>query len=111
MTCSKPRRARSSAPEIVLPTLENYLRLQLHLENSYGFKASFNATYPSGRAHPVGWVSPFHFGINVGPIVLMIENYRSGLVWQLCRRIPALERGLRAAGFQGGWLGGSPGSP
>jgi hypothetical protein len=98
------------APGIVFPTLENYLRLQLHLENSYGFKASFNATYPSGRTHPIGWVSPFHFGINVGPIVLMIENFRSGFVWQLCRRIPVLERGLRAAGFRGGWLDGAPAS-
>ena len=96
------------APDIVLPTLENYMRLQLHLENSYGFKASFNATYPSGREHPIGWVSPFHFGINVGPIVLMIENYRSGFVWQLCRSIPALQKGLRAAGFRGGWLDRSP---
>ncbi len=92
------------APEIVLPTLEEYMRLQLHLKDCYGFKASFNATYPAGREHPIGWVSPFHFGINIGPIVLMIENYRSGLVWQRCRTIPAIECGLRAAGFRGGWL-------
>lgn len=92
------------APDIVLPTLEHYLQLHLHLENAYGFKASFNATYPSGRNHPVGWVSPFHFGINVGPIVLMIENYRSSMIWECCRRIPAIARGLRAAGFTGGWL-------
>ena len=92
------------APDIVLPTLEHFMQLQLHLENSYGFKASFNASYPAGREHPIGWVSPYHYGINVGPIVLMIENYRSGLVWQHCRAIPAIERGLRAAGFRGGWL-------
>ena len=91
-------------PEIVLPTIEHFMGLHLHMENSYGFKASFNATYPAGPNHPNGWVSPYHFGINVGPMVLMIENYRSGLVWELCRSVPAIERGLRAAGFGGGWL-------
>ncbi len=96
------------APDIVLPTLENFMQLNLHLENSYGFKASFNATFPGGREHSIGWVSPYHFGINVGPIVLMIENYRSGLVWELCRSVPAIERGLRAAGFSGGWLEAPP---
>ena len=34
----------------------------------------------------------------------MIENYKSGLVWQLMRGCPYLVAGLRAAGFTGGWL-------
>ena len=42
--------------------------------------------------------------IDQGPIVLMIENYRSGLVWNTMRRDPALVRALRKADFQGGWL-------
>ena len=92
------------APEVVMPTLRHFMRLHLHLANSYGFKASFNATYPAAPKYPIGWVSPYHFGINVGPIVLMIENYCSGLVWQLCRTIPAVQRGLMAAGFRGDWL-------
>jgi hypothetical protein len=52
----------------------------------------------------VGWVSPFHFGINEGPTVLMIENHRSGMVWSLTRRSTPICVGLRAAGFTGGWL-------
>jgi hypothetical protein len=36
--------------------------------------------------------------------VVMIENYRSGLVWQLLRRCRPVVDGLRAAGFSGGWL-------
>jgi hypothetical protein len=93
------------APEIVLPTLEHLSRLQLHIHNPYGFKASFNATFPSDRRHPIGWVSRFHFGINQGPTVMMIENHRSGLVWRLMRECPHLAAGLRRAGFGGGWLG------
>jgi hypothetical protein len=41
---------------------------------------------------------------NEGPSVAMIENYQSGLVWQLMRGCRYLVAGLRAAGFTGGWL-------
>jgi hypothetical protein len=49
-------------------------------------------------------VSPWHFGINQGPIVVMIENHQSGLVWRLTRGCQPIVAGLRAAGFTGGWL-------
>ena len=49
-------------------------------------------------------MSPWHFGLNEGPIVLMIENYRSGLIWQLMRQCPYVVTGLRRAGFRNGWL-------
>jgi hypothetical protein len=42
--------------------------------------------------------------INQGPIVVMIENYGSGLVWRLTRECPAIVAGLRAVGFAGGWI-------
>jgi len=92
------------APDIVLPTIANYRRIQLHVANPYGFKASFNPSYPTDRRHAVGWVSPFHFGINEGPTVVMIENYRTGLPWKLMHCCAPLVAGLRRAGFSGGWL-------
>jgi hypothetical protein len=92
------------APEIVAPTLANLRALHVHAANPYGFKASFNPTFRDDAGQEVGWVSPFHFGINEGPTVLMIENHRSGMLWSLMRDCPALERGLRRAGFSGGWL-------
>jgi hypothetical protein len=45
-----------------------------------------------------------YFGLDQGLVVLMIENYRSGLIWQLMRRCPPIGCGLRRAGFTGGWL-------
>ena len=39
-----------------------------------------------------------------GMVVLMIENYRSGLPWRLGRASTVLRTGLRRAGFRGGWL-------
>lgn len=92
------------APEIVAPTITHLAALHVDVPNPYGFKASFNPLF-HGEAHDgVGWVSPFHFGINEGPTVLMIENHRTGLIWSLMRRCKALKAGLEAAGFEGGWL-------
>ena len=52
-----------------------------------------------------GWVAGDYLGIDVGPTLLAIENHRSGLVWELLRKHPAIRRGLERAGFTGGWLG------
>ena len=73
--------------------------------NSYGFKASFNPSHPGEPGNPYGWwVSAWHFGLNQGPVVLMIENHRSGLLWELMRSCPYVAGGLKRAGFTGGWL-------
>ena len=93
------------APEIVLPMIDHCIyTLKLKEGNRYGFNSTFNQTYQTA-ASPHGWVSPWHFGINKGPIVLMIENYRSGLLWSLMRNSPYIVNGLKRAGFTGGWLG------
>jgi hypothetical protein len=94
------------APEIVLPTIKYCMhQAKLRPLDSYGFKAAFNPTHPGESGNPYGWwVSPWYFGLNQGPIMLMIENYRSGLLWQLMRRCPYVVSGLRRAGFSGGWL-------
>jgi hypothetical protein len=92
------------APEITVPTIADFTRYRRVGDHRYGFKATFNPTFPDPGGLPNGWVSPWHFGINEGPIVIMIENYKSGLVWQLMRGCRYLVAGLRAAGFTGGWL-------
>ena len=93
------------APEIVLPTIDYYINeVKLAEFNPYGFKATFNPTYPVKSSNPYGWISPCHFGLNQGPIVLMIENYHTGLLWRLMRKCPYIANGLKRAGFSGGWL-------
>ena len=90
------------APEIVLPALDYFMdELKLHDINPYGFRATINHTYGAKPGHADGWVSPWHFGINQGPVVLMIENYRSGLLWDLMRECPCIVDGLKRAGFRG----------
>ena len=92
------------APEIVIPTARHFARLKLGMTAPYGFKPSFNQTFIVEDSPTGWWVTPYHFGIDQGPVVLMVENYRSGLVWDTMRRCPAVIAGLRRAGFTGGWL-------
>jgi hypothetical protein len=93
------------APDIVLPTL-HYFSTGVDLERAepYGYKATFNPSFPVESGNPFGWVSPWHYGLNQGPIVLMIENYRADLIWRLLRQNGDVVTGLRRAGFTGGWL-------
>ena len=77
----------------------------------YGFLDALNPSFrydvevQHGRVDPeLGWFDTDYLGIDQGPILALTENYRSGLVWRTMRKNDHLVRGLRAAGFRGGWL-------
>jgi hypothetical protein len=93
------------APEIVLPTLHNFKENWGGMMSHYGISCSFNPTFPAGPNNHIGWISHGHFGLDQGPVILMIENYFSGFLWRLMRRSSYIVNGLRRAGFAGGWLG------
>ena len=103
------------APEICLPALMAMReRYGEPLFGRYGFVDAFNPTLdvatrtPQGRVVPgLGWFDTDYLGIDQGPILAMIENWRSGLVWRVMRKNAHLRRGLLAAGFRGGWLEGA----
>jgi hypothetical protein len=93
------------APEIVIDTVRHAIeRLSLKGRSPYGFDASFNPTYPDKSRNQHGWVSPWIFGLNQGPIILMIENFQTELIWKTIRKCPYIVAGLRRAGFRDGWL-------
>jgi hypothetical protein len=99
-----------------------YHRFGSAIYSSYGFLDAFNASFHEptdslavpqapapgapapGTPGYKGWVDPDYVGIDEGPIVAMIENYRSDLVWRVMRSDPYLRQGLERAGFSGGWL-------
>jgi hypothetical protein len=91
------------APEIVLPTIDNFHSMGVG-QGKYGFEATFNPTFPTPNREAPCWISPYNFGLNDGPILIMVENHRTGFVWDLMKRCPYLVRGLKRAGFRGGWL-------
>ena len=102
------------APEVTIRALMAMRERYPAIYNQYGFVDAFNPTWPAsvkpreGGVHPsVGYVDTDQLGIDQGPILAMIENHRSDLVWKYMRRSPYIRRGLERAGFTGGWLAGS----
>jgi hypothetical protein len=92
------------APEIVIPTVKHFAEMNLGATGKYGFKPSFNQSFAVETSETGWWVTPYHFGIDQGPVAMMIENYRTGLLWEIMRRSRPIVTGLRRAGFKGGWL-------
>lgn len=92
------------APEIVLPAMATIDREYPMITGEYGYKCSYNPTF-GGAAHGGSWISKGHYALDQGPVVAMIENFRSGMVWRLLRSSEFIRAGLIRAGFQGGWLG------
>ncbi len=92
------------APEIVLPALQYFNDVYPEMTSEYGFKCSFNPTFIEDQQRERGWISKGYYGLDQGPVVIMIENYRTGFFWELMRKCRYLGDGLRAAGFMGGWL-------
>jgi hypothetical protein len=109
------------APEICAPLIHNLRRRYGdEIYGRYGFTDAFNPSFPrdarptAGSVRPrAGWTADAYLGIDQGPILIMLENHRSGLIWDLfCRSAvtgPIARRGLRIAGFEpvsraGGWI-------
>ena len=90
------------APELALSALRHFCARYPEMTTGSRLPGGFNPTVPGDG--PSGWVSKDYFGLDQGIVVLMIENYRSGLMWKLMRRCPYIGNGLRRAGFSGGWL-------
>ena len=100
------------APEICIPALMAMrTRHGDALYGAYGFYDAYNPTFDldlrviHGKVTPGrGWYDTDWIGIDQGPILAMIENYRTGLVWRIMQRSPYVRAGLERAGFSGGWL-------
>ena len=90
------------APEIVLPTLRTMVKDGGGRDGDLVRASGFNASV--GGNDSGNWVAEGEFGLDQGILVLMIENYRSGLPWRLGRANDHFRTGLRRAGFRGGWL-------
>jgi hypothetical protein len=84
-------------PEHSMKALRHfYYGLGDKIWSEYGFVDAFNETE--------NWYAKSHLAIDQGPIIVMIENYRSGLLWKLFMSIPEVQTGLKKLGFQSPWL-------
>jgi hypothetical protein len=101
------------APEITIPSLETMRRRYGDdLFGRYGFLDAFNPTLrdpalPLRQGRIVAgtmWVDRDYLGIDQGPILAMIDNYRTDFVWRTMRKSRYVVTGLCRLGFTGGWL-------
>jgi len=80
------------APEIVLPTIKSLnKKLGKKLWGKYGYYDAFNLT--------AKWFDDDFLGIDEGPMLIMIENFRTGLVWNYVMKDPIIQKGLNRLGF------------
>jgi len=80
-------------PEYSLAALRHYYgALGKHLWRDYGFVDAF--------CEAENWYAATHLAIDQGPIIIMIENYRSGLFWKLFMSCAEIREGLRRLGFE-----------
>lgn len=85
------------APDASMKALRYfYERLGSRIWGPYGFVDAFNESR--------NWWADSYLAIDQGPIVVMIENYRTGLLWKLFMSCPEIKNGLKKLGFQSPWL-------
>ncbi|MDP4131430.1 MAG: glucoamylase family protein [Bacteroidota bacterium] len=96
----QPTAALSSfpyTPEYSMQALKHfYYDLGDRIWGPYGFADGFSETHH--------WYAKTHLAIDEAPIVVMIENYRSGLLWKLFMQIPDIRAGLKKLGFESPFL-------
>lgn len=84
-------------PEYSMKALKHfYFDLGDNLWGPYGFRDAFNQTK--------NWYAKSNLAIDQGPIVVMIENYRTGLLWKLFMSCPEIQQGLKKLNFTSPWL-------
>ncbi len=80
-------------PEYSMKALKHfYYDLGDKLWSEYGFTDAFNETK--------NWYAKSHLAIDQGPEIVMIENYRTGLLWKLFMSVPEIQNGLKKLGFE-----------
>lgn len=79
-------------PDLAMPALR-------HFFTSLGDRIWRDCGFTDAFSEEVGWYSGDHLAIDQGPIVVMIENHRSGLMWRLFMSCPEVQAGLRALDF------------
>ena len=91
-------------PEYSMKALRHfYDDLGDRIWGEYGFVDAFNESRD--------WYAHSYLAIDQGPIVVMIENYRSGLLWKLFMSCPEVQNGLQRLGFTSPWIKGQGQGP
>ncbi len=80
-------------PQESMAALRHFYRIRgERLWGEYGFRDAFNLDQ--------NWYANSYLAIDQGPIVAMMENHRTGLLWKLFMKNPEIQPALTAVGFQ-----------
>jgi hypothetical protein len=85
-------------------TPEFSMKVLKHFYNDLGDKIWSEYGFVDAFSESKNWYATSHLAIDQGPIIVMIENYRSGLLWKLFMNIPEIQNGLKKLGFQSPWI-------
>jgi hypothetical protein len=92
------------APQECVATLKEMKRLYgSKIYKQYGFIDSFNLSIIN-KDGSIAWYDKDYLGIDQGPILIQLENFRSEIIWNVMKKSPYIKDGLKKAGFTGGWL-------
>ena len=95
-----PTAALSSMPFTPIESMNAlkffYYKLGDKIWGQYGFVDAFKLSDP--------WFATSTLAIDQGPIIVMIENYRNGLLWNLFTSAPEIKNGMRRLGFTAPYL-------
>jgi hypothetical protein len=84
-------------PEQSMAAMKHWYKdLKNKIWGQYGFYDAFSET--------ANWFPPHYLAIDQGPAVVMMENYRTGLLWKLFMSCPEVKQGLTKLGFESPWL-------
>jgi hypothetical protein len=85
-------------------TPEYSMQALRHFYEDLGPKIWGRYGFVDGFSESKNWYASSYLAIDEGPIVAMIENYRSGLLWKLFMSCPEVKNGLKKLGFESPWL-------
>ena len=84
-------------PKQSLAAMKHWYRdMKDKIFGDFGFYDAFSET--------ANWYPKKYLAIDQGPIVVMMENYRTGLLWKLFMSCPEVKAGLKKLGFESPWL-------
>ncbi|MBV9463416.1 MAG: hypothetical protein JO317_04220 [Verrucomicrobiae bacterium] len=79
-------------PDLAADQMRKYFGMKKQLWGKYGFVDAFNLDKE--------WASSVYIGVDIGPTLLMIENHRTGMIWDLVQKDPMIQEAYAKMGFE-----------
>lgn len=92
----------TAAVSSIVYTPQQSIAVMRNLYENHKLRSWGPAGFYDAHSQQYNWSAPWYLAIDQGPMVVMIENYRSGLLWNLFMNAPEVQQGLVKLGFHSG---------